>query len=361
VNGVTRTARGPADKVAGSLYFSHRMSEAGRISRSRAMAPGGTRRRCTRACLAVAAALALAAPALGQGRSGIPAIDSLPLHDWRAPGPPLSYGKAFAFSLLPGGGQFYGGHPVRGGFLVGLEALLIGVSASSWFMDLPRWREEADDALDAADSLYLETLANPGRAATLEAQRLEQVGLARERADLVARQTDLARSQVAWAAGLHAYGMLDAMEIVYLSRHPDGVDRSVRAAMYRGLFFPGGGQIYNRRYGKFGLLWMALGASAVSAWSRQEMVEKLNGDLETARAEAAANPAARDEVEDLERDRTLYRKRRNQYFWGMAILYIYAVMDGMVDAALSDFDAPSRFAMSMEPEGTVALRLNLPF
>ena len=91
------------------------------------------------------------------------------------------------------------------------------------------------------------------------------------------------------------------------------------------------------------------------------MVEKLNGDLETARAEAAVNPAARSEVEDLERDRTLYRKRRNQYFWGMAILYIYAVMDGMVDAALSDFDAPSRFAVAVEPEGAVALKLRLPF
>jgi hypothetical protein len=132
--------------------------------------------------------------------------------------------------------------------------------------------------------------------------------------------------------------------------------------MYLGMLFPGGGQIYNRRYGKFGMLWMALGASTVSAWSRQQMVEQLNARLRVARAEGPAG------IEDLERDRTLYRKRRNQYFWGMAILYMYAVMDGMVDAALSDFDSPDKFAsrpdrftVGLEPGGALSMELRLPF
>lgn len=312
--------------------------------------------------LILAALLVAAAhPAAGQGRSGIPEIDSLPLHDWRKPGPPLAYSKALAFSLLPGGGQFYGGHPVRGGFLLGLEAALVGLSAFAYYSDIPRWRDQAGDALDIADSLFLEQLAHPDRAGALEGRRREMVDLARERADLAARQGDLVRSQVAWAAGLHLYGMLDAYEIAYLSRHPDGRARSARTAMYRGLLFPGGGQLYNRRYGKFGMLWMALGASSVSAWSRQIMVEKLNQRLRTARDEQAAGVGETDGVTDLEKDRTLYRKRRNQYYWGMALLYMYAVMDGMVDAALGDFDAPHRFAISLEPAGTLALGLEIPF
>lgn len=309
-------------------------------------------------------ALATTAPgaAEAQGRSGIPEIDSLPLHDWRTPGPPLSYSKALGFSLLPGGGQFYGGHPVRGGFLVGLETLLGGLAAYSLFVDVPRWRDEAGGALDSADALFLEALSDPGRASSLQRRRAELVGIARERSDLAARQADLAHSQAAWAAGLHLYGMLDAVEIAWLSRNPDGQSRSVRSAMYRGGLFPGGGQIYNRRYGKFGMLWMALGASAVSAYSRQGMVEKLNDRLAVARQEAGTNPALADEVDGLEKDRTLYRKRRNQYFWGMAVIYMYSVMDGMVDASLSDFDAPSRFAFSAEPEsGALAFSLSLPF
>lgn len=298
--------------------------------------------------------LIAASPVRAQGRSGIPEIDSLPIHDWRKPGPPLSYSRALAFSLLPGGGQFYGGHPVRGGFLVGLETLLGGIAFFSLAVDVPRWRGQAGEALDSADALFLQSLANPDDAG-IETRRRFQVELARERADLASRQTDLARSQVAWAAGLHLYGMLDALEIAYLSRNPDGETRSARTAMYRGLLFPGGGQIYNRRYGKFGMLWMALGASAVSANSRQGVVEQLNDRIRVAREEGSS------EVADLEKDRTLYRKRRNQYFWGMALLYMYAVMDGMVDAALADFDSPERFAFTAGQDGTVSLALRLPF
>lgn len=301
-------------------------------------------------------------PVAAQGRTGIPEIDSLPLNDWRKPGPPLSYTAAMGWSLLPGGGQFYGNHPVRGGFLVGLETMLAGLSAYSYFVDVPRWRDQAGDFLDSADALFLQDLRTPGPNPALESRRQDFVRLARERADLASRQLDLARSQAAWAAGLHLYGMLDAIEIAYLSRNPDGKDRSARSAMYRGMLFPGGGQLYNRRYGKFGMLWMALGASTVSAWSRQQMVEQLNARLQVARAEAS--PV----IEDLERDRTLYRKRRNQYFWGMALLYMYAIMDGMVDAALSDFDSPDkfasrpdRFAVGLEPGGELAMEFRLPF
>jgi hypothetical protein len=77
----------------------------------------------------------------------------------------------------------------------------------------------------------------------------------------------------------------------------------------------------------------------------------------------AAGSTTDTRVEDLVKDRTLYRKRRNQYFWGMALFYVYAVLDGMVDAALSDFDAPQRFAVDAGPgpEGTLALEARIPF
>src|SRR5207237_355004 len=137
-------------------------------------------------------------------------------------------------------------------------------------------------------------------------------------------------------------GIADALEIANRSHESEPKARSVRRAMLYGLAFPGGGELYNGRYGKFGLLWMALGASTVSLWSRQNVVESLNLSLATARTEQSSFS---NNLDELERDRTLYRKRRNQYFWGMAILYVYSVMDGMVDAALSDFDRPSRYAL----------------
>lgn len=313
--------------------------------------------------LALAVVLAFAfRPATAQGHSGIPEIDSLPLQDWSRSAEPLSYAKAMTLSaLIPGGGQFYGHHPVRGGLLLGMETLLGGLALYSSLVDIPRWRDQAGAALDSADLLFqAQGQATPGEAADLEIRRRQKVAFARDRSQLAAQQGDLANSQFAWAVGLHAYGILDAAEIAYLSRHRVGESRSVRRAMYFGMAFPGGGQLYNRRYGKFGLLWMTLGASAVSAYSRQQMVDLLNDRLKVARREPAGNVSL---VSDLERDRTLYRKRRNQYFWGMAIFYMYAVLDGMVDASLADFDAPSRFAFTAGPgpQGSLACEWRLAF
>src|SRR5690606_3371475 len=85
-------------------------------------------------------AAAFVPPALAQsGRppTGIPALDSLPLHDWGVPDRPLSMPLAIGLAtVFPGGGQFYGGHPVRGSFLVGLEALLAGIAIYTYKVDL---------------------------------------------------------------------------------------------------------------------------------------------------------------------------------------------------------------------------------
>jgi hypothetical protein len=296
-----------------------------------------------------------------QGHSGIPEIDTLPLYDWKVGGAPLDYSKALAWSaLVPGGGQYYGHHPVRGGFLVGLETLLFGLATYSSLVDVPHWRDQAGQALDSADILFrLQGKVSPDSAGLLEGRRRDKLDFARQRTQLASQQADLAHSQFAWAAGLHIYGMLDAVEIAYLSKHRDTQTRSVRSAMYRGMLFPGGAQLYNRRYGKFGMLWMTLGASAISAYSRQEMVSLLNDRLATARLEAPSGKSS--DVTELEKDRTLYRKRRNQYFWGMGLFYVYAVLDGMVDAALADFDAPQRFALGITPSGAIAYQMQLPF
>ncbi len=307
------------------------------------------------ACLFIIAGTTQAAAPDSRPLSGLPEIDSLPLDDWKVDNPPLNYGKALALgALLPGGGQFYGGHPVRGSFLVGLEGLLLGLALSTYAVSLPKWDADARDALDSAASA-LSRGAREDDPAALNAFE-DQMRIARDKVSLRVRQADLANSQLAWALGLHAYGLLDAVEIVRKSRTDSLETRSVGKAFWAGILFPGGGQLYNRRYGKFGMLWMALGASTLSAWSRQQVVEFHNEAIAVARQEAGLAAS----LESLERDRTLYRKRRNQYFWGMALFYLYSVMDGMVDAALSDFDAPRRYALGPGP-GPFSLALDIRF
>lgn len=302
------------------------------------------------AALAVAFAV-LAVPAQAQDRppSGIPALDSLPVYDWGLPDKPLSIPLTVGLStVFPGGGQFYSGHPVRGSFLLGLEAILAGVAIYTYTVDMPYRGRQIARNLDSADAAAARWALNPSDAGA-RADMDAWIAQARRNVSLRRQYADLANSQLAWAAGLHFYGMADALEIALRSHDPVRQPRSIRRAFAYGMLFPGGGQLYNERYGKFGMLWMALGAAGVSAWSRQDMVESLNRDLAVARAEAAQGLSAN--VSQLELDRTVYRRKRNQYYWGAALLYVYAVMDGMVDAALSDFDSPNRYALGpgLEP------------
>jgi TM2 domain-containing membrane protein YozV len=292
----------------------------------------------------------------GQGRRpiGIPEIDSLPLNDWGAQKQGLSMPLALGLAtVFPGGGQFYGGHPVRGSFLVGLETMLVGLSLYTRYVDLPRRDREIRFYQRRADSALADWTLDPG-SPQAEAEYRSAVKSSRDNALLRLQYADLANSQLAWGIGLHLYGIADAIEIVHRSNNPVPPERSVGRAFVYGLAFPGGGQLYNGRYGKFGLLWMAMGASAVSIASRQHVVEQLNGALAIARAEREAGLSS--DVEGLLQDRQIYRRRRNQYYFGMGLFYIYAIMDGMVDAALSDFDLPNRYAVGpgVEPFSIVA-------
>lgn len=291
----------------------------------------------------VALAFLSASPVFSAPRppSGIPELDSLPEHDWGVPNRPLSLPVALGLSAaIPGGGQFYGGHPVRGSFLLGLESLLLGLSLYSHFVDLPARDRDIRRYADSADAAARRLAEDPSGG--WEDDVALWTRQARRSAALRLQYADLANSQLAWAVGLHFYGMADAVEIVRRSRDPDPPDRSVGRALLYGVAFPGGGQLYNARYGKFGMLWMTLGAATVSAWSRQNVVESLNGSIAVARAEERGGLATN--LDELEQDRTTYRRLRNQYYWGMALFYVYAIMDGMVDAALSDFDSPRRYA-----------------
>jgi TM2 domain-containing membrane protein YozV len=331
------------------------MSFAGRLARVRSVFAAPRVRTGTAGTIAAIVLGLLVMPGIFPARaqerplSGIPALDTLPVYDWGMPDEPLPVALTVGLSaVFPGGGQFYSGHPVRGSVLLGLETILAGVALYTYTVDLPQRGREINRNLDSADAAAARWAQNPDDAVA-RADMDGWILQARRNVSLRRQYADLANSQLAWAVGLHVYGMADALEIALRSHDPARPVRSVRRTMAYGLLFPGGGQLYNERYGKFGMLWMALGASAVSAWSRQEVIEALNRDLAVARAEEAQGYVGGSA--QLELDRTMYRRKRNQYYWGAALLYIYAVMDGMVDAALSDFDRPNRYAIGpgLEP------------
>jgi TM2 domain-containing membrane protein YozV len=273
--------------------------------------------------------------------SGIPAIDSLPINDWEVETGELSYGKAFLYSLLfPGGGQFYGKRYVQGGFLLFLETALLVDALVARQQVMDGKQTQSQRLLDEAKDLFIQSLSSSDPSALLE-QRNTLVVDARESEDTKRITRDLQKSELSWAVGLHFYGVMSAMEIVYLSKKKRPLSLTSRGALWRGLVLPGWGQLYNRKFGKFGMLWMALGNSVASAIYRQEMVDY----FKNRRTISIQENQSTAEINRLSQQITEYRKSRNQYLWALGLLYLYALGDGVVDAILEDFDAPERYAL----------------
>jgi len=90
-----------------------------------------------------------------------------------------------------------------------------------------------------------------------------------------------------------------------------------KAALYA-LIFPGAGQHYNRRTLKAGLI-ITAAAGASWAWS-------VNASNYKNYKDNMALPKHR------------YLEKRNKYAWWVGIIYIYGLLDAVVDAHLMPFD-----------------------
>ena len=89
------------------------------------------------------------------------------------------------------------------------------------------------------------------------------------------------------------------------------------AALY-GTIFPGGGQVYNGRWFKAALI-LSLETAAIYNW-------QLNGDIYKNYASGTYN---------LSKHR--YLEKRNKYAWWIFFIYVYGMLDAVVDAHLNPF------------------------
>lgn len=281
------------------------------------------------------------------GKSGIEAIDTLPLNEWDIATPHNSLPAVMAMSLLPGGAQMYTGHYVRGGFLVTLETAL----AYEVFYNKPLQQQKRfDDAAVSRDSASYFTRRMlespvPDSIPYWQARYLYHAGRVRFMNDKKLAEEDLRRSELAWMLGLHVYGMFDAYGIWHNNNARSTEKREVRTAVWKAALVPGWGQIYNDEYGKAGLLYMAIIGSVASLESRQRMV-----DYYVKRHRVAVQENNTTETTQTEEDLLFFRKKRNQYIWGLALFYLYSIADAAVDATLSDFDNPMYWTLAPIPK-----------
>ena len=92
-----------------------------------------------------------------------------------------------------------------------------------------------------------------------------------------------------------------------------------KAALY-GAMFPGGGQIYNGRWLK-GALLLSLEAAAIYQWYS-------NGDI-----------YKKYESENYSLSKHRYLEKRNKFVWWAVFIYVYGMIDAVVDAHLNPFNS----------------------
>lgn len=300
------------------------------------------------AFICVVMALLACVPALAddavlqKGKTGIPDIDSLPVNEWDIPTEHNSLFLTMLFSVLPGGGQYYTGHYVRGGFITGIEGLLVYEVFFNKSLQRDRIYEQVEPFQDSVAYFSKKLVSATTRDSIkyYQDKRMENVNRVRALSDKKMEQEDLRKAETAWLYGLHLYGMFDAFGIWYNNNHRSVEERSMLKALLFAVV-PGLGQMYNGEFGKAGLLYMSFIGSATSIWTSQNMVEYYLD-----RKHLLEKENIKDEDFDRVQERvTYYRKNRNQYIWAMALLYLYSMGDAVVDALLSDFDNPVHFAV----------------
>lgn len=293
-----------------------------------------------------------------KGKTGIPEIDTLTVNEWDVPTEHNSLLLTMLFSVFPGGGQYYTEHYIRGGFITGIEALLVYevFFNKSWQRD--RIYEQVRPFQDSVAyfSRMIATEQNRDSIRYYQEQRQDYVNRVRSLSDKKMEQEDLRKAETAWLYGLHLYGMFDAFGIWYNNHYRSVEQRSMLTALLLSII-PGLGQMYNGEFGKAGLLYMSVIGASTSIWTSQNMVEYYLWRKHFMEQEVV-EPEDFDKI--VERV-TYYRKNRNQYIWALALLYLYSMGDAVVDALLSDFDNPIHLALFPRLEGGVQALFTLDF
>jgi TM2 domain-containing membrane protein YozV len=284
--------------------------------------------------------------------------NSFPSDSNRAPASVSPYVAAGASLVLPGLGQILVGSPVKGGVTMAIEAGLYG---SLWQMQqttLPKLRARAAISEPIEQQMRTALAAAPQDTSAASLLIKDSVHTRMTRAadsafknrERIQSTIDNRDAEIAWAIGLHAWSVIDAWEDAWHQSHPLTGGKSPLTAILLSAVVPGAGQIYNERYGKSAMLWMSLS----SFWLTLDVHQKTLDFYYRENDQAVLDGRSRTDItEQLD----LYRKRRNQYYWGIGLLYFYQMIDAAVDARLDNSRRPFQMSLVPHPEGPGALAM----
>lgn len=134
-------------------------------------------------------------------------------------------------------------------------------------------------------------------------------------------------------------------------------------AMWLALAFPGGGQIYNRKYWKLPIFYGGfLGCAYALTWNGQMLrdysqayLDIMDSDPNTKSYEEML-PLGYDISGKEERFKTIFKNKKNYFrkyrdlsIFAFAGVYLISVIDAYVDAQLSSFDISKDLSLRLEP------------
>lgn len=134
-------------------------------------------------------------------------------------------------------------------------------------------------------------------------------------------------------------------------------------AMWLGLVFPGGGQIYNHKYWKLPIIYGGfLGCVYALTWNSQMLHDYSQAYLDIMDSDPATKsyekmlPIGYDITGREERFKTIFKNKKNFFrrnrdlsLFAFAGVYLLAVIDAYVDAELSTFDINEDLSLHIEP------------
>ena len=136
-----------------------------------------------------------------------------------------------------------------------------------------------------------------------------------------------------------------------------------KTAMWLAIAFPGGGQIYNRKYWKLPIIYGGfIGCVYALNWNNmmygdycQAYIDIMDDDPNTKSYENFI-PRGYDVNRNLERIQNLFKKKKNYYrryrdlsIFCMIGVYALSIVDAYVDAELSSFDISKDLSMKVRP------------
>jgi TM2 domain-containing membrane protein YozV len=294
---------------------------------------------------------------------------------------------AMLSAALPGAGQVYNRRYVKGALYLAVETGLALYSINRYGAgdkyddDIKRFNGDYESLRDSlgvidtsawtySDRVVYDTVVDGTLHDTLQvADSIPSptvYRMSRDTARVYRRRIRNTSYQAAWwAASLHVYGILDALEKT--GRFENDEPRNPRLAGWLSAVpFLGLGQWYNGRPSKAGLIFMVQSSLAYMALNNhllmveaEDQLDKLNdpGSQENAVMRTLSGNGFYRTWESIYDD--AFRKR-NTYLWYSLFFYFYNVFDAVVDAHLHDYRRKMRLEPDLRlPDSQIGLRLSV--